>query len=386
MRICIVGGALQGMELAYLSMRAGYDAAVMDRRPDAPALSMCGSPLLMDPVADPEGAKEIFEGFDAVIPACENDSLLEALCSICPEADVPLLFDMASYRISRSKIESNRLMHSIGVPIPQPWPDCGFPVIVKPSGQSGSVGVSVAKCQQDLEKGLETVRSLGDEPVIQEFVSGKSVSVEVIGDGSASRSYVTTEVCLDSNYDCKMVRCNPDILSWAEDDEFGRIGRSIADAMHLNALMDVEAIRTERGLRVLEVDARFPSQTPAAIEAATGINLLSELVSMSMDRPSATNRRNGSSVYRHVVFKDGMLRACGEKEFSKVRSPTVRRGLFGSDYTITDYSPGSKEWRATIIVSAGTRSEADRRSDSVISRMMDECGAESFADRSPEMI
>lgn len=37
MRLCIVGGALQGMEAVFLASKAGYETVVIDRRPDAPA-------------------------------------------------------------------------------------------------------------------------------------------------------------------------------------------------------------------------------------------------------------------------------------------------------------------------------------------------------------
>ena len=53
MRVCIVGGALQGMECVLLARAAGLSSVVVDRRPDAPALSLCDEPVVMDPVTDP---------------------------------------------------------------------------------------------------------------------------------------------------------------------------------------------------------------------------------------------------------------------------------------------------------------------------------------------
>ena len=278
------------MEAAFLGKKAGFETVVVDRKETAPALSICDEPHVMNPLDDPAEAKGIFESCDAVIPACEELDLLEALDSSLSGTSVPFLFDLKSYGVSCSKRRSNDVMASVGVPLPQPWPECGFPVIVKPSSQSGSIGVSVAFNQQDIDRGLETVRRLGDEPVIQEFVHGRSMSVEVIGNGETARSFVTTEVVLDHNYDCKMVRCFPDLLSPEEDELFGRIGRDVAEAIGLNALMDVEAIDTPKGLRVLEIDARIPSQAPAAIWTGAGINLLEELVASRTGKE--TGRKN----------------------------------------------------------------------------------------------
>ena len=386
MRLAVVGGALQGMEAVYLASKAGIETTVLDRKGTAPALSICDDPVVLDPTKDPEGARRIFEDCDAVIPACEELDLLHCLDGMLKGTDVPLLFDMHSYEISCSKNRSNEIMESVGVPLPGKWPECGFPVIVKPSSQSGSIGVSVAFNQDDVDRGLETVRGLNDEPVIQEFVHGKSVSIEVIGNGRTARSYVTTEVVLDTNYDCKMVRCNPDIMSKEDDDLFAKIGKDVAEDMGLSALMDVEAILTPKGLRVLEIDARIPSQTPAAIQAATGVNLLEELMFTALGKETGRVRAEGSSVYRHVVMKDGVLRACGEKEFGRVREPRMVSGLFGADDVITDYEPGKSEWRATLITHGPTEEEVDRRCASSIERILDECSVETFIDGSPEVI
>jgi pyrrolysine biosynthesis protein PylC len=383
-RIAIVGGALQGMEAVLLSKAAGYETVVLDRKPSAPALSLCDEPVVLDPTKDPAGAAKAFSGCDAVIPACEEMDLLKTLDSM--KMDVPLLFDLASYRISSSKNCSNEIMASVGVPLPKPWPECGFPAIVKPSSQSGSIGVAVANDDSDVKKALKFIKELGDEPVMQEFVHGKSVSIEVIGNGRKATSYVTTEVCLDSNYDCKMVRCNPGILSPEDDELFGKIGRDVAEAMGLKALMDVEAILTPKGLRVLEIDARIPSQTPAAIEAATGVNLLEELATTAFGKPAGRRPGTGCSVYRHVVFKDGVLRSSGEKEFGHVRAPRFAPGLFGCENSITDYEPGKPEWRATLISTGATEKEADMKAARCIEKILDECSAEEFIDGVPEMV
>ena len=386
MRIAIVGGALQGMEAVLLSKAAGYETVVLDRKKGAPAMSLCDEPVNIDPTKDPEGALEVFRGCDAVIPACEEMDLLKVLDSMKSKMDAPLLFDLASYNISNSKNRSNEVMKSVGVPLPQPWPQCGFPAIVKPSSQSGSIGVTVAMNDEDMRKGLDIVKSLNDEPVIQEFVHGKSVSVEVIGNGKTAKGYITTEVCLDSNYDCKMVRCNPNIMTKDDCDLFAKIGKDVAEAIGLSALMDVEAILTPKGLRVLEIDARIPSQTPAAIEAATGVNLLEELATTALGKPADRKPREGSSVYRHVFLRNGELRSSGEKEFGHVVRPRFAPGLFGSDNSITDYEPGKDEWHATLISKGRTEQEAEDRAAACIERILDECSIDEFLDGTPEMI
>ncbi len=381
-----MGGALQGMEAVYLSKKAGYSTVVLDRKKTAPAGALADKFELCDVVKEPDKAKEIFSKCDAVIPAVEEIDALETLDRIVPECGIPFLFDLASYRTSCSKEKSNELMASIGVPLPQPWPECGFPIIVKPSSQSGSIGVSVAHNEEERLRGLKTVEKIGDVPVQQEFVSGKSVSIEVIGNGKTARGYVTTEVVLDYNYDCKQVVCEPGILSPEEDEQFAKIGADIGTKMGLKALMDVEAIRTKKGLRVLEIDARIPSQTPAAIYAATGINLLEELYNSAIGKETGKKSAGRYSIYEHYHILNDTISTCGEKEFGHVTRPYFDRDFFGADEVITDYTPDKTEWWATVINSGDSRSEVLAKRREFITTVMKDFDLDEFIDKSPEML
>ncbi len=386
MKIGIVGGALQGMEAVYLSQKAGYASLVVDRKEKAPARSLSDESVTVDVVKEPEAAKRILSDCDAVIPACEELDALHSLDKMLKGMEIPFLFDMRSYSLSCSKERSNAVMAEQNVPLPRPWPDCGFPVIVKPSSQSGSIGVSEVNDESEMGAALEKVAALNDVPIIQEFVSGKSVSIEVVGNGTNARSYVTTEVVLDANYDCKRVICEPGILSEADEVEFGRIGVDVAEAIGLNALMDVEAIYTKNGLRVLEIDARIPSQTPATILAGTGINLFDELLHAKIGKETGNRPSKGASSYEHFAIDGSRMITCGEKVFGHVSSPRIVKGLFGSDEMITDYEPGKKVWYATMITSGSDPAEVRLKREAAIASIIRDCGITEFIDRSPEMV
>ncbi|TQS81087.1 MAG: 3-methylornithine--L-lysine ligase PylC [Methanomethylophilus alvi] len=386
MKLGIVGGALQGIEAAYLAQKAGYETLVLDRREDAPARSIADGSVTVDVAKDPEKAAKALGDCDAVIPALEEMDALESLEKIKGGFAGPYLFDIDAYRISSSKLRSNEIMGKFGVPMPKPWPECGYPVIVKPSSQSGSVGVSEVENDEQMKAALEKVSALHDEPVVQEFVHGKSLSVEAIGDGEKARAYVTTQVVLDSGYDCKQVICDPGILSPEADEKFGECIRMTAEDMHLRGLMDMEAIGGNAGFKVLEIDARIPSQTPACILAGTGINLLKELYLTLSGRGSDPVRRPGASSYEHFYIDGARMYTTGEKAFSHVESPRIEKGLFGSDEMITDYAPGRSRWHATMITSGKDREEVFWKRKDAIARIMDECGIEEFIDGSPEVV
>jgi len=386
MKIGIVGGALQGMEAVFLSKKAGFETLVIDRKKSAPAMSISDTYEVLDVTKDTERTKEALLDCDVVIPACEETEALKNLDKIMRHSEIPFLFDINAYNISSSKKRSNEIMAKIGVPLPKPWPECGFPAVVKPSSQSGSIGVSAVNDIGEMDAALKIVSDLGDIPIIQEFVSGKSVSIEVIGRSGSARPLVTTEVVLDYNYDCKMVVCEPHILPKEDDELFAEIGKKTAEAVGLDGLMDVEAIYTKKGLRVLEIDARIPSQTPAAVWAATDINILEELVFSSMGRSTSKNSRNECSVYEHYIVENDSLTTCGEKIFGKVTEPRCESRFFGADEAITDYAPGKSAWRATVITKGKSPAEVLEKRKNFIRNVMEECELEEYMDRSPEMI
>lgn len=374
------------MEAAYLARKAGYETVVIDRREDAPALSLCDVPVVLDPITTPDEAVRCFNDCDAVIPASENMDLLWSLQRTMEDTEVPFLFDMSSYLTSSSKNKSNEIMNNIGIPIPRDYPECGYPAVVKPSSQSGSIGVTVVNSPEEASAAFSMIEKMGDDIVAQEFVSGKGVSIEVIGNGSKYTSFATTEIILDRGYDCKRVICTPEILDADTDRELNRIGTDIAGALELKGLMDVEAILTKNGLRVLEIDARIPSQTPAAVLAATGINILKELVDRMLGKDSNSKAMRGSSSYEHFVVRDGVMMTCGEKEFSHVSGPKITKGLFGSDEMISDFSSDKKEWRGTMINSGRTAEDMECKRVACIRRIMDECDVVEFVDSAPEVV
>lgn len=386
MKLGIVGGLLQGMEAVYLAKKAGYETLVIDRSEKAPAVSMADSSEILDIELEKSKARKIFSDCDAIIPANENIKTLVSINEIAKEVDADLLFDLNAYNISSSKILSNNLMNDLKIPIPKPWPECGFPVIVKPSGQSGSIGVRKAYNAEEVDSAVNVIQEMGDEEVIQEFADGPNISIEVIGDGSCAKSMVLTEVILDDRYDCKMVRCPVQNIDSESLELFSKYGESMAEALNLKGIMDVEAIYSKKGLKVLEIDARIPSQTPAAIVNATGVNLIKHLVEAVKGNLSGPQPADGSAIYEHLIFENGTLRSCGEKVFAGVENPRIEYGLFGSSEMITDYEPGKDLWHATMITKGKTPDDVWNRRQNCIECILKENNIKKYLDPEPEVM
>lgn len=387
MRLGIVGGMLQGIESAYLARKAGFETLVIDRRPDAPALSLADECMVLDVVRHRTEARRALSDCDAVLPANENLETLTVLDRMLRDSETPLLFDLESYNVSRSKALSNQMMEDLNVPTPRPWPGCGFPAVVKPSGQSGSAGVVKVRNEGELERGLRRIEEMDEDAIVQEFVEGPNVSIEVIGDGNQATPMVLTEVVLDNAYDCKMVRCpipefNPEVADALQDH-----GCKIAENLALRGIMDLEAIIHNGAAKVLEFDARIPSQTPAAVLHATGINLVKVLFDALVEGVLNTTVPNhhGAAIYEHIIVDGEVMRSCGEGTFSQVKDPRLQAGLFGSDEMITDYAPGRESWHATIICAGDSPQEAWNKRQSCLEQIMEKNKITQYVDSVPEM-
>jgi D-alanine-D-alanine ligase len=88
---------------------------------------------------------------------------------------------------------SKRLFRDAGVPVPK-WrmvppvpPDeaakgLGWPVIVKPSKQGSTVGLTLVKRRTDLAAALAEAGQWDDEVMIEQFIAGRELTVGVLGD------------------------------------------------------------------------------------------------------------------------------------------------------------------------------------------------------------
>jgi D-alanine-D-alanine ligase len=87
---------------------------------------------------------------------------------------------------------SKRLFRAAGVPVPA-WfmapvaPEdvttaLGWPVIVKPSKQGSTVGLSLVKQAKDLDAAIQLARQHDDEVMAEQFIPGREFTVGVLGD------------------------------------------------------------------------------------------------------------------------------------------------------------------------------------------------------------
>ncbi len=393
MLIAIVGGGLQGVEVAYLSKKAGFKVMVLDKTPDPPAKGLADDFVHVD-ICKIDQASVFLEKADLVLPALESDKALAALDLWQKNSTTPICFDFDAYSVSSSKQRSNKLFSRLGIPKPMDWPQCGFPVVLKPSVGSGSHGVRIISSKDEWEKSFDTQYpkdplskdKSAKEPlakelwVVEEFIKGPSYSLEIIGSRGRYETLQVTELFMDEKYDCKQViapvEIKAELIRY-----FEKSAITIARDMKLDGIMDFEVILHKGEMKMLEIDARFPSQTPMAVYASTGVNMVEILADLALNKqmdmffqqkkPGTASGNELENVQKHVIVEHVLVNSRGisikGENIMKSCGPLhLETDFFGADEAITSFAPGLNKWVATLIVKGEARKEVIKKNNQIL--------------------
>ncbi len=357
--ICIIGGKLQGFEVTYLAHKADMKVLLIDRNTRPLIRNVVDGFQCFDITEHPERLLDLSQGVDAIIPVNENHRTLEYLRNMEKELSCPILFDFDSYYVSMDKKRSKDFFRSIGIPTPSDKPTHP-PYFVKPPCESSSIGTSIIYDYM----GLET---LDPSMLVEEYVEGDVISLEVIGDGSHFTVLKETKIHIDESYDCHMVT---PIENYPE---FRRISYELAKNLKLRGIMDVEAIDSPQGLKVLEIDARFPSQTPTAVYHSTGLNLVKILMDAFTEgiRENEPVPETKYCIYEHLISENGKLKPVGEHVLS---NGDEYLELYNSDNLEIFESRSKYKESVFTLISRGTdRVEAEKIRQEGMRMITDHC-------------
>jgi pyrrolysine biosynthesis protein PylC len=384
--VAIVGGRLQGMEATYLCSNADVATILMDRDPNPPAKGLCDEFFRVDVVKEPMKAKHVLKRCDAVLPANENRRALPILQQLCHELEIPLMQDNEAFWITSDKRKSMRFLRKSRIPTPEAWPRSGFPVIVKPSSRSGSESVYRADNKGQLKKMLTIVRRIDSNPIVQEFIQGAALSLEVVSRKGVGRPIQITGLEFDETYGCKRVYAPVELSSRVEE-RMKSIGSKLALNLGLNGLTDVQALLKGLTPRVNDVNARLPSQTPSVVYHSTKVNMAELLIGLFLhDKllPTSTHSQR-AVVYQHVRIRGKELRVQGEHVMAEASRLRVKKGFLGADEAITNLEPGADANNrvATLITKSRDLASASKKMKDVIVNIAKEWCLDHYADPSP---
>lgn len=345
-KIVIVGGKLQGSEAAYLGREAGIDIVLIDKDPQAPAQELCTKFICGDVLSDDSEVVKELESADMILPTMENDYVLEGLTKLCSRRGYTLAFDWEAYKITSSKKISDRMFGENGLPCPRYYPDGDFPYIAKPESESGSHGVQILNDKNQVDCFLARKK---DNYIIQEFVEGPSYSIEIIGTPGNYRTYEITEIFVDDVYDCNLA-ATLHTIEPEKKKKLETLALEIAEIIELKGIMDLEVIDHKGELKILEIDARLPSQTSIVVYHASGMNYIKELYDLFCHGNFTDEQRNEGrcASLTHYLFEGKQYSSHGEHIMVEGSKLKYTEGLCSKAVVMSDYEPGASVWRGTF--------------------------------------
>ena len=139
---------------------------------------------------------------DAILSICEGEKI-DGICTIASDIAAPTVAYVAErmglignpYEVAlraSNKYLMRRVFWGAGIPCPLFWKvsrceqidctDLRFPLIVKPTDRSGSLGVVKVERKESLHEAVENALSFSfaHEAIIEEYIEGREISVEFI--------------------------------------------------------------------------------------------------------------------------------------------------------------------------------------------------------------
>ena len=168
----------------------------------------------------------------------------------------------------------------------------GYPVIVKPSGGGGGIGMKMVEKEEDLGRAIESSRNaaraaFGDPTVyVEKYVrKPRHIEIQVIADENGSAVHLGERECSIQRRHQKILEETP---SPAVSPEIrARMGEAAVSAVKAAGYVNagtVEFIFSEGDFYFLEVNARLQVEHPIT-EEVTGIDLVKEQIRVAAGMP-----------------------------------------------------------------------------------------------------
>jgi len=105
--------------------------------------------------------------------------------------------DPVASRLAMDKVASRRIFQEQGLPVPKYVvlsvrenlrfifsiiQDLSFPLVIKPTRQGSSIGLSIVEIQDQLDEAIEYAAGFDEHVIIEEYIEGREITVGILGD------------------------------------------------------------------------------------------------------------------------------------------------------------------------------------------------------------
>jgi biotin carboxylase len=381
--LCLGGGEYQ-LPAIEAAQQMGCCVVVVDGNPQASGMFVADKALEVD-LRDLDGCLKVAREnqIDGVIAMCTEVGI-ETCARVAQALRLPGIKPQTAVWAT-NKFAMRERLNAMGIPSPffrmaltreeaeKAAGEIGYPLVVKPVDNAGSRGVCRVNGQEELGSAFSAAQahSIRGQVIMEEFLQGVEATVEAFTSNGitevltlSDKTHVPPLYCVAKSLNYPA--CFP---SEIQEEIHDVVVRSV-DALDIDmGPSHTEVMVTEHGVKMIEIGARGGGARIFSdiIPLVTGIDVVKETVRQVLGEvPDVALRLNRSAILRFLnPNKCGFL-----KEVTGLDEVRNMPGLSDIELNI---APGDRvepinsdaDRYGYIIVTAGSRGEADRRADAV---------------------
>jgi pyruvate carboxylase subunit A len=232
----------------------------------------------------------------------------------------------------------------------------GYPVIIKPSGGGGGIGMTIAADERELLKALESARAIAQanfglaNVYIEKYLSRpRHIEFQILGDAHGNLIHLGERECSIQRRHQKLIEESPcTALTSAMRVSMGETAANAARRVGYEGAGTIEFLFSEGKFYFLEVNARIQVEHPVT-EMVTGIDIVQEQIKIASGLVLSIRqedvRINGCAIECRINAEDplnGFVPAPGKiKAYHPPGGAGIRvdSGAFSSCYISPFYDP-----------------------------------------------
>lgn len=206
----------------------------------------------------------------------------------------------------------------------------GYPMITKPTDNSGSRGIMLVKNRSQLVNAVEYSSSNGrtGNIVVEEYMRGPEFSIEIIVlDGTVHVLQVTDKLTNGSPHFVEIGHSQPTRMAEKTEKEVKDLAARAALAVGIkNGAAHAEIIVTNEGPKLVEIGARMGGGciTTHLVPFSTGIDMTKVMIQVAIgDTPDLQRRFNKGAAIRFIEPREGTVTSIEGRE-KAARVPGIK--------------------------------------------------------------
>lgn len=324
-KILIIGASSLQVPGILKAKEMGFETAVADFNPNAIGIQYADKYYNVSTI-DKEGIYEAAKDFGANgIATLATDMPMRSLAYACEKLNlVGINYDTAVRATDKGEMiksfEKSKVAHpwyyilKAGDNIKSISNEIQYPLIVKPTDNSGSRGVVLVHDKEELNDAISysTKESREGDIILEEYMVGPEVSVEIIVlDGKPHVLQITDKLTTGAPHFVEMGHSQPSLLSEKRQNEIRNLAVKACKSVGLeNGPAHAEIILTDEGPKMVEIGVRMGGDniTTHLVPLSTGIDMTRAMIQIACGvKPNIDKKFNKASAIRFLRARKGKI-------------------------------------------------------------------------------